>query len=53
MRDSGFPETDEELRRRLRYVAADGAYLTRLIEISEDKKLDAIAECYNLRRLKF
>lgn len=51
----GYPpvvvESDADLRARLRYVCgSDGARLSRSIESSAGKELDAIAEEFNLRR---
>lgn len=46
-------ETDEQLRERLAYVAADGERLTRRIATATGAALDEIAACFNLRRLKW
>lgn len=43
-------ESDDDLRDRLRYVAADGQWLTRLIAEASGERLDEIASHYNLRR---
>jgi len=43
-------ETDDSLRKRLEYVAADGQWLTRLIAEASGERLDEIASYYNLRR---
>ena len=43
-------ETDDSLRKRLEYVAADGPYLTQLIAKAAGHLLDEIASYYNLRR---
>ncbi len=45
-------ESDEDLRARLRYVAADGQWLTRLIAEASGAQLDELASHYNLRRRK-
>ncbi len=45
-------ESDEDLRRRLAYVAADGQWLTQLIATASGAQLDEIASRYNLRRRK-
>lgn len=43
-------ESDDTLRDRLAYVAADGQWLTRLIAEAVGERLDEIASRYNLRR---
>lgn len=43
-------ETDENLRGRLRYVAADGNYLTRKIESARGAELDELAQSFGLKR---
>lgn len=43
-------ESDDDLRRRIAYVAADGQWLTRLIMEASGERLDEIASHYNLRR---
>lgn len=43
-------ESDDKLRARLVYVAADGEWLTRLIANATGSALDDIAGYYNLRR---
>lgn len=43
-------ESDDDLRRRIAYVAADGQWLTRLIADASGERLDEIASRYNLRR---
>ncbi len=45
-------ESDDELRARLRYVAADGQWLTRVIAEASGAQLDELASHYNLRRRK-
>lgn len=45
-------ESDEELRRRVAYVAADGQWLTRMIAEASGAQLDELASHYNLRRRK-
>lgn len=44
------PESDDELRTRLLYVAGDGEWLTRTIRAASGAVLDEIASHYNLRR---
>lgn len=43
-------ETDDKLRERLLYVAADGEWLTQTIARATGSQLDDIASRYNLRR---
>lgn len=43
-------ETDDELRRRLLYVAGEGPGLTRMIQVAAAERLDALAEEFGLRR---
>jgi len=43
-------ESDAELRARVRYIAADGNYLTRRIETAIGEDLDDLAAMFNLRR---
>lgn len=43
-------ESDEQLRARLVYVAADGEWLTQTIARATGSQLDDIASRYNLRR---
>ena len=43
-------ESDDSLRDRLRYVAADGQWLSQLIANATGGQLDEIAGRYNLRR---
>lgn len=45
-------ESDDALRERLAYVAADGRWLTELIASAHGERLDEIASRYNLKRRK-
>jgi hypothetical protein len=44
------PESDEEFRKRLLYVAGDGAAAVQRIHMARGAELDAIAGTYGLKR---
>ncbi len=50
VKTQGLVEGDDELRARLLYVAADGAALTRAIQVATGLGLDELAWRFGLKR---